>query len=100
VNDGELVGYGYSPKPIDSLGWQRGVYPDQVFEFNGAQDNARVLGYYVTDKEGRIMFSENFPSSSENPDNDPGFVIGKQGDRITVGMRLNLFVAQAEDAVK
>lgn len=94
VNEGELKGYGYGPARLDPAQWEDGVYPDVVWEFNGADEPARVMGYYVTNDEGAVMYSENFPASEENTDDAPGFVIGKQGDRVRVGMRLNLFVAQ------
>lgn len=94
VTEGELTGYGYLPEPIDPDRWQEGVYPDIMWEFDAGDKPARVLGYYVTDEEGKIMYSENFPPSTENEDDDAGFVIGRQGDRIVVGLRLNLFVAQ------
>lgn len=96
VNEGELVGYGYGPVQLDPGQWEGGAYPDILWEFNGAEKSARVLGYYVTNEQGEVIYSENFPPSEENDDNDPGFVIGKQGDRVRVGMRLNLFVARDE----
>lgn len=94
VNDGELVGYGYSSVLLDPAQWDDGVYPDVLWEFNGAEQPARVMGYYVTNEQGEVMYSESFPASEENEDDLPGFVIGKQGDRVRVGMRLNLFVAR------
>ena len=97
INEGELSGYGYAAKVLNPTEWNDGVYPDITWEFNAAEKNVRVMGYYVTDGDGRVMYSENFPASAENEDDEPGFVIGKQGDRIAVGMRLNLFVAQAAD---
>lgn len=94
VNEGELKGYGYGPAVLDPAQWEDGVYPDVVWEFNGADEPARVMGYFVTNEGGAVIYSENFPTSEENEDDAPGFVIGKQGDRVRVGMRLNLFVAQ------
>lgn len=94
VNEGELVGYGYNPAVLDPAQWEDGVYPDVLWEFTGSDDPARVMGYYVTNDAGEVMYSENFPASEENTDDGPGFVIGKQGDRVRVGMRLNLFVAR------
>lgn len=94
VNDGELVGYGYGPAVLDPAQWVDGVYPDVLWEFNGAEQPARVMGYFVTNEEGGVMYSENFPASEENEDNQPGFVIGKQGDRVRVGLRLNLMIAR------
>ena len=94
VNEGELKGYSYGPAVLDPEQWDDGVYPDVLWEFSGGDEPARVMGYYVTNDEGAVMYSENFPASEENEDDQPGFVIGKQGDRVRVGMRLNLFVAQ------
>ena len=97
VNDGELVGYGYSPAVLDPVQWEDGIYPDVLWEFNGAENPARVMGYYVTNNKGMVVYSENFPMSAENEDDQPGFIIGKQGDRVRVGLRLNLFVQQTAD---
>ena len=93
VNEGELSGYGYSPELLDPAKWDAGVYPDILWEFEAGERPARVMGYYVADSEGRVMYSENFPASPDNEDDDAGFVIGRQGDRVLVGLRLNLFAA-------
>jgi hypothetical protein len=95
VHEGELSGFGYESEKLDPLKWDDGVHPDILWEFEAADTPVRVLGYYVTDANGSIMYSENFPASAENEDEEPGFVIGRQGDRIAVGLRLNLFVASA-----
>lgn len=95
VTDGELSGYGYQPERIDTSLWQDGVYPDITWEFDAGEKPTRVLGYYVAGDDGAMLYSENFPASTENEDDEPGYTIGRQGDRIVVGLRLNLFVSQA-----
>lgn len=90
VHSGELSGYGYTEERIDPEKWEDGRYPDVVWELEASEQPARVLGYYVTGEDGGILFSENFPPSSENDDDEPGYVIGRKGDRIAVGLRLNM----------
>jgi hypothetical protein len=94
VFEGEVSGYGYAARALRPELWEAGVYPDQLWEFDAEDDSARVLGYYVTDVEGHVIFSEEFPIQGEEA--EPGFVIGRQGDRIVVGLRLNLMVASSD----
>jgi len=97
VETGELSGYGYAAETIDPELWDEGVYPDILWEFEKSETPSRVLGYYVTGTDGRIMYSENFPAHSDNDDDLPGYVIGRAGDRIAVGLRLNLFFSQKQE---
>jgi len=96
VDNGELSGYGYAPVKLQPELWEGGVYPDILFELEKGEKE-RVMGYYVADDQGRVVYSENFGPSDDNDDSEAGFVIGRQGDRILVGLRLNLFMSQAPE---
>lgn len=80
VDSGELEGHGYSPKPIDPGSWDGPNYPPLVWEFS-AGDTVNVVGYFVTDADGQMVFTENF---------DEPMKLEHNGDRITVHMRMRL----------
>jgi len=91
VDKGELKGYGYEPVGLDPEKWEGITYPDILWTLRAGEQPARVMGYYVAAPNGAIVLSEEFPTSTENDDDQPGFVIGREGDRIRVSLRLNLF---------
>lgn len=90
TESGELTGHGYAPIPLDSEQWDEGRYPDLQWEFE-AGDTVWVLGYYVTDINGKIIYSEEF--TQRTPEGDmvgSPMKIQHNGDRITVALNLNL----------
>lgn len=89
TDQGELTGHGYKPKDLIVGKWDGGVYPDVTWEFTSG-DPVTVLGYYVSDGEG-MLFSEPFTAINEGGARvDAPMEIKNNGDRITVGVRLNL----------
>jgi len=76
----ELDGNGYTSKPIESNRWLDGDYPELVWEFS-AGAKQRVMGYFVRNDAGDLLFSEDF--------SEP-YIIQHNGDRIGVSIRLNL----------
>lgn len=85
VQDGELVGYGYSSKKLDATKWTNGSHEKLLWEFTGAEEQKDIMGYYVTDATGQIVLSNTF---------DEPFKIGNHGDRIAVEIRLSLLASK------
>lgn len=85
VETGELEGYGYAPKRFDVSQWDsRGRYPEFLWEFNSGNQRSAVLGYYVTDSAGQVLFSEDFPEP---------YYVQNQGDRIGVAIDMEFLGA-------
>lgn len=80
VDDGEMKSHGYAPRLLTRTKWQDGNYPSLVWEFV-AGDPVNVLGYFVSDKDDKMIFSELF---------DEPFLIQHNGDRITVDIKLTI----------
>ncbi len=80
VNDGELEGHDYSPIKLVRTKWIEGRYPTMTWEFT-AGNIEDVLGYYIVNKEGDLIFSELF---------DATYTIQHSGDRISVNINFNL----------
>lgn len=72
---GELTGFGYAPKRFDFNQWKGGDYPEFVWVFENGEGKESVLGHYVTDSSGQVIFSDSF---------DEPYVVEKKGDRIAV----------------
>lgn len=79
VDSGELVGYGYEPKMLKANEWIEGQYPELMWEFSSENQPADVLGYYVSDAEGQVLFSSQFDKPNR---------IKNQGDRIGVSINM------------
>ena len=80
IESGELEGHGYAPQNIDAEKWDGPAYPEIVWEFS-AGERVMVLGYFVTDAGGNMIFTEDF---------DEPMKLEHNGDRITVHMRMRL----------
>ena len=79
VDTGELKGYGYEPKLLQVSNWSNGDYPELMWEFKAENEPAYVMGYFVSDAQGQVLFSDAF---------DESYKIQNQGDRIGVSIRL------------
>jgi len=84
VEEGELKGYGYKTKVFDVTQWVNGDYPEMIWEFDAEDQAAFVLGYYVSDADGKVLFSDQF---------DESYKIQRQGDRIAVSISMNFIGA-------
>jgi len=89
TDQGELTGYNYKPKKLTASAWSMsGRYPEQAWVFT-AGDKVQVKGYYVTNAEGKIMFSDEFDITDEDD-----FVIQHDGSKIKVNIELSLLAAE------
>lgn len=90
VDEGELQGHGYKSVRLKPSVWDDGVYPDVQWEFDSGEP-VEVLGYYAANEGGGILFSEPFTARNDDGTTyDTPMTIKNNGDRITVGMRINL----------
>ena len=90
TESGELSEHGYVPIPIQPSQWSDGKYPEQVWEFDSGEP-VDVLGYYVTDEAGKLLYSEAFQKRNDAGDViDAPMLIKNNGDRIAVGLNLTL----------
>ncbi len=87
TDNGELEGHGYGPKELKPALWSDGAYPEQVWTFE-AGDPVDVLGYYISDKDGKIILSEQFNES---------YTIKNAGDVIVVQPVFRLFAAKSSE---
>lgn len=83
VESGELKGYGYEPLPVEPGAWQDGMYPQLKWTLQGGEKED-ILGYYVTDENGSMLWSEPFGEA---------FTIKQAGGVVTVNMKLNLLTS-------
>lgn len=81
TDNGELQGHGYEAKRLDANAWVNGEYPKVVWEFS-AGNPVSVVGYFVNDANGSMLFSEDFPEGPQE--------IKNTGDRIGITIRLSL----------
>jgi len=80
VEDGELKGYGYEPKQIRRESFDaNGRHPELMWVFNAEPEAAQVLGFYVTDAHGQVLYSDQFKEP---------YKIQNQGDRIGVSINM------------
>jgi len=85
VESGELTGFGYSPKRLVAAEFDdNGLYPEQIWVFNSEAEAAMVLGLYVTDADGQVLYSDQFPEP---------YKIQNQGDRIGVSVNMSFLGA-------
>lgn len=85
TDDGEFKGRGYSSKTLEIKKWKDGVYPDLVWDFE-AGTKVEVIGYYVTDVNEKIIFSQQF----EAGDIPEKLIIEHRGDRIRIQIAVNI----------
>ena len=83
VDEGELKGYGYEPLPVEPEQWQDGMYPQLKWTLIGGKEQD-ILGYYVTDETGAMLWSEPFGEAFTNK---------QAGGVVTVNMKLNLLAS-------
>lgn len=89
VDNGELKGYGYSPKRINANEFdENGSYPELLWVFSAEQNEANVQGMYVTDANGKVLYSEQFPQP---------YRIQNQGDRVGVSIDMAFLGALGGD---
>ena len=85
VEEGELKGHGYSAKNLELSKWSPdGQYPELMWVFDAENKASNVLGFFVSDANGQVLFSDTF---------DEANVIQNQGDRIGVSIKLRFMGA-------
>lgn len=84
TDNGELNKFGYAPKRFQFDKWVGGDYPEFIWVFENDEGSESVLGHYITNADGEVIFSDSF---------DEPYVIEKKGDRIVIKLNMDFIGA-------